>query len=242
MANLSTSSVVRKKPRYKQVENTPFRKPQDGAKLTGILRARQVGGRALALGHNKPLQNQDRKLVEGSHPNPAEFQRYGKQFDKTVSYDKGVKPDARKQMVGRLLKYEYGDNNWRKRVYGENYKPGTVKNLNTSVQKSRGTIEELQKQIAGFQGKITGDTDEATKKALKTRISELEGKQNEAERSLGLSKEQRQKYLDMRDKALRNVFVNMKSRGKAGEAARRRLVRKALKNQGKPKAQRLTTS
>lgn len=101
---------------------------------------------------------------------------------------------------GALLRKRFGKN-WRQDVYGKNYKPGTVKNLNTRIQGDRSKI--IRKKYFIDQARENLKQSSGTNRAvIEARLKKLVEEKNSAADQIKGTKDQKQKFINLREKAL----------------------------------------
>lgn len=134
---------------------------------------------------------------------------------------------ARQQIVEREMKKRYGTANWRKYVYGKNYKGGTVGNLNKRVKTARGNQQDVVGKIKTIQKELASATGE-TQKALERRLQKAQTNKATISRNISGSKSERDKYLKLRNKAVASTVRKFAENPKSAEAARKKVVTKQL--------------
>lgn len=96
--------------------------------------------------------------------------------------------------------------NFQKSVYGDQYKFGTVRKENKRIRSARDTKESIHTKAARLESELARSIDPSRSKALKSRIKKLDANREKVDRVLSTTKKDRQKYLDLRDKALVSVY------------------------------------
>lgn len=147
---------------------------------------------------------------------------------------------VRKNMAENLLHYEFGNVPFQKAIYGNDYKYGTLKNLNKQVKSQRGKTTDIASKEKALQSQIAS-ADASVKSALQTRLDALTKNKDIVTKNLGATKKSRDKLIDVRNKALEGIYANMHANPKAAERARIALVRKRAGEIAHPERAKLTT-
>jgi hypothetical protein len=118
---------------------------------------------------------------------------------------------------GKVLTKKMGKG-WQKKVYGKKYKYGTVKNLNQSVKKGYNKVRKENASIRSAKANLKKASGNATNAAaIQARLKTLEAEKNSAAQQIKGSKESRQKFLNLREKALSTTLGKV-SQNEVGSA------------------------
>jgi hypothetical protein len=135
---------------------------------------------------------------------------------------------TRHKMVGQVMGKKFGTAPWQKQVYGKDFKPGTVGKLNEKVGEKRDLVKELKGKERALRSQASSASTD-TKSAIEQRLSKLEQNTSTVKKNLFGTKQSRDKFIDLRDKAMQGIVAQAKTNPKLLAEARKRLVRKKLK-------------
>lgn len=130
---------------------------------------------------------------------------------------------------GKVLTRKMGKG-WQKKVYGKNYKYGTVKNLNQDISQAQNKKRLTNERIATAKANLknaSGNADNSA--AIQARLKTLEDEKNSAADQIKGSKVQRQKFLDLRDKAIATTLGKV-STNEVGSARKAKVKQRLDEN------------
>lgn len=137
---------------------------------------------------------------------------------------KGLNEHILKRETGMLPGYQ-------KQIYGKNYKIGTVGRENAQIQKQQARLTGLNKRLERAQSMLADPnvTDPNQRAAFQKMLEVATSGIKNTQSRLTQTKDERQKFLDIRDKFLRNAYINQHGRPADQERAREQAVRNRLR-------------
>lgn len=138
-----------------------------------------------------------------------------------TKYTKALGSRQTKNMA--LIRQRYGDDkSWQKRIYGKNYKPGTLKNLQSKLKDQRFNLKKSNEKLSNLTSALSSTTDESQKAALQKRLDTLNKNRETIKSNTSSTKKSTDKYLSKRSAMLKNLYITSKAKPGALEAARKR--------------------
>lgn len=138
------------------------------------------------------------------------------------------------KMDRAALKKAYGQTAYQKKIYGKNYKLGTLSKLNKKATTSHDNAKQLRENLSKIKATLStasGDTAEA----LKARIAKVSAAETTATENNKTASKQRSNLVDLRKSAAVNVVRKSAENPKAVAEARKKMVEGQLKRAKKPK-------
>lgn len=136
--------------------------------------------------------------------------------------------------VKKLMSRKYGNKPFQKSVYGKNYKSGTVGKQTDRIKSTRNKQKKLTGLIKSTEASLSSASEEQ-KAALNKRLKNLTQRNDTASKNIETVKANRQKYLDLRDKALRQIAVKSNTNPQALSKKRKKLVQEQIEAASKGK-------
>jgi hypothetical protein len=120
---------------------------------------------------------------------------------------------------GKKLENRLGKN-WRKKVYGKKYKAGTLGKLGDTIFNDRQKVKAKKGYISKARSNLKGAS-ESNRAAIEARLKTLISEKNSAADQIKGSKAQKQKFINLREKALSTTAgkLGMNEVGNARKAA-----------------------
>jgi hypothetical protein len=147
---------------------------------------------------------------------------------------KSMKPEQRHKLVQKTFEKRFGKD-WRQKVYGKNFKPGTLKKENRIIQSSRAREKQVTSKLRKLEEKRVSTPDSASNKdAIRKRIAELQKRSGRIESRLIDTKQSRKKFLETRNKALPKAIKANRMRSDTDKDKKQTETAKAIL-QGKKK-------
>lgn len=137
------------------------------------------------------------------------------------------------QMDRGTLQKAYGKTAYQKKIYGKNYKYGTLKNLNDRATKSHENAKTLRENLSKIKGQLS-TADATTSEALKARIAKVQSVQQQALKNNKSANARRSNLVGMRKAAAANIVRKSAENPGAVARARKKLIKGQIERANNP--------